>query len=228
VRSLLGEPPKKLITDEAIEDNVAAAVRRFSGDSPRVTFTDFSGNGSAFDFALPTGWIHGFSRVSAIEHPTGNRPETFLDLKEIITYPRDSAPTVIRLLETTPATGTNNVRVYWTLPWPIPTSDATVDKIADHDFEPVAHLGAYLCCLQLESQAAANTRLTVPTADFAGQGEESGRWKEAGDRHLKAYLDHIGGGLDGAVGPADGLTDWDARSSWLETGRRFLFRLPRR
>jgi hypothetical protein len=220
VSTLLGDP-KPTPAAESLEDHVIAAVRKFSSDLPRITYVDYTGDGVTFDLALPAGWVSGFSRAQAVEYPQGQRPETYLDLQEVALYPRDSAPTKIRLRDTTPAVG-KTARVYYSLPWPVPTSDPAIDKISDLDFEPVCHLGAAYAALELSGDAAGHTRSSLPNADLVGEQTEHARWVTEYERHLKVYLGHVGTEEGGA--PASGIIDWDATASFLETGRRFLFR----
>jgi hypothetical protein len=219
-RTILGSPSTDDLSSESLQDHVLAAVRRFSGELPRITYSDYVGDSVTFDLALPTGWVNGFSRVQALEYPLGDRPATNLDLQEISYYPADSAPLKIRLRDTTPVTG-KTARVYFSIPWPVPTSDPTVDKISDLDFIPVCHLAAAYGALELAGGAAGNTRNSLSGADLVGESTEQARWLEEHDRHMKIYLTHVGGSEDGA--PADGIIDWDAAASYL-SGRRFLFR----
>lgn len=219
-QTLLGDP-KPTPAPESIQDHVLAAIRRFSADIPRITYADYPGDGVTFDLNLPTGWVPGFSRVVELEYPQGQRPAEYLDLQEVSLYPRDSAPTKIRLRDTTPATG-STTRVYYAIPWPIPTDDPSIDKISDLDFEPVAHLAAAYAALELSGDAAGHTRSSIPGANIAGDTSEYDRWIREHERHLELYFGHVGSVEGGAL--ADGIIDWDARSTFVETRGRFLFR----
>jgi len=222
VSVLLGDP-KPTPAPESLQDHVIAAARRFSGDLPRISFADYAGDGVAFELNLPASWVNGFSQVQAAEYPQGERPEVYLDMQEISLYPRDSAPTKIRLRDTTPASG-KTARLYFSLPWPIPDENPATDKISDLDFEPVCHLAAAYAALELSGDAAGHTRNTLSGADLVGEATEHGRWVTEHERHLKIYLNHVGADAEGGGAPASGIIDWDARASFLETGRRFLFR----
>jgi len=227
-RDRLGNPPDEVISPGSLEDFVRAAVRAFSGDRPRTTFANFAGDGAAFDLAIAslTGWVNVFSQVRAIEYPQGEREPVYLDEQSFILYPTDSAPTAVRLLVDTPATG-KTARVYYTVPWPIPTSDPAIDKVADTDYEPVVALGASQAALELAGRAAGHQRPSLPSASLVGEQTEQSRWSELARMLAKEYRDHVGSG-DAGEAPAMGVIDWDARSSWDETGHRFLFRDPRR
>lgn len=223
VRALLGNPGNNSsgITNADVDEFVFAAVRKFSGDYPRVLFSDFAGNGSTFDLTKPAAWVDRFSSVRAVEYPQGERPAEHLDMAEVSLYPLDSAPTHIRLEDTTPQTG-KTARVYFTVPWPLPTATAGDDKIADTDYEAVAELAAGLAALELAARAAGNKHPTIPSADSVDWQSEADRWRRIGQDYIAKYRDHVGG--RGGEPPASAVFDWDAASTWRDTGRRFLFR----
>src|SRR5438309_363033 len=132
---MLGNPPNSTagILDADIQSFIGEAIRRFSADAPQVAYTDYTGNGVAFDFTLPVAWVAGFSSVRTIEYPQGNRPATYLDDLEWVLYPDSSAPSVIRLNLTTPDVGAK-VRVGFTLPYPIPDASVATDLVSGTDF----------------------------------------------------------------------------------------------
>jgi hypothetical protein len=228
-RDRLGNPSSQQISPGSLEDHVRAAIRTFSSDRPRVTFANFVGDGVTFDLAISslTGWVHGFSGIEAIEHPQGEREPLFLDEQSWQLYPFDSAPTAVRLLATIPAVGTT-ARVYYSVPWPIPTSDPTVDKMADTDYEPLVALAASQAALELAGRAAGHQRPSLPSASLVGEQTEEARWLELSRALAKEYRTHVGAGAEGQEPPAMTVGDWDASSTWRETGKRFLIREPRR
>lgn len=224
VRGMLGNPSTDQLASNDLQDEVEAAVRQFSADSPQVALSDFTGNGTAFDLTLPPAWQAGFSSVRAVEYPQGERPPSFLDLAEVQPHPFDSAPTVIRLMQTIPANG-KTARIYFTKAWPVPDAASGTDLISEADFEPVCHLAAWGGALELAGRAAGNKSPSLPSAAVVDFQTEEQRWRDIARDHLKAYQSHVGG-ADGPA-PADAITDWDALSTWADTGRTFLFR-PRR
>lgn len=228
-RIMLGRPATTTISSGDLEEHVEEAVRRYSKDRPRTAFRDYAGDGSAFDLSLTpiTEWVHGFSFPQAIEYPQGERPPVFLDMGEALLYPLDSAPTSIRLTSTTPATG-ETARVYFSVPWPIPTNDPAVDKIPATDFETVCHYAAYLGAEQLAGRAVPKKDPSFPAAQVFDLAAEGPNWREIARDHLKAYRVAVGADEETRPTPASGWVNWDAQSSWLYTGRTFLFRRPRR
>lgn len=220
-RVILGSPSATDLPTADLEDHVRAAVRKFSADQPRTLFSDYAGDGSTYDLAIPAAWVQRFSSVQAVEYPTGNRPETFLDLEEVTLYPRDSAPTHIRLNRTTPGSG-KTARIYWSRPWPIPDATAATDLIPDEDFDPVCHYAAYLGALQLAAKAAGHKKPTLPGADAVDWDSEADRWRRLAKEKRRVYDEHVG--TDSGPPPASAVTDWDARATWPATRGNFLFR----
>ncbi|HXF71142.1 MAG TPA: hypothetical protein VNO79_00845 [Actinomycetota bacterium] len=226
-RELLGNPAPSRISQQSLEEHVRAAVRRFSSDRPRIRTADYPGNGSTFELALPSDWVTGFSQVQAVEYPQGEREPVFLDLQEVVLYPPGTTPTVIRLTETTPASG-KTARVYYSVPWPIPDANPATDLIPATDFEAVASLAAAGGALELAGRTAGNKDPEMPGASAVDFRGESDRWRSLARDLLRAYAQHMGAAEGGASSAAEAITDWDARASWAETGRRFLLRWPRR
>ncbi len=227
-RIMLGRPNASQLSASDLQEHVEEAVRRYSKDRPRISFRDYVGDGVAFDLSLSliTDWVNGFSYPFAIEYPQGERPPSYLDMGEVVPYPISSAPTVLRLMNTTPASG-KTARVYYALPWPIPDETAATDLIPATDFEIVCHYAAYLGANQLAGRAVPHKDANLPSAavfDLSGEGPN---WREIARDNLNAYRAAVGGGDDGKPA-ASGWINWDARSSFLDTGRTFLFHYPRR
>lgn len=219
VRTVTGRPPTSDLTDEDIELYVYAAIRRFSIDSPQVAYTDYAGNGVSRTLTLPGGWQPGFSSVVGVEYPQGANPVTVLDEAEFALYPATTSPTTLLLANTTPETG-QTARLYYTASWPMPTSNASVDLISDVAFEPVCQLAAHAAFLQLAAANSGNTA-NIGGNDFSMPTTEAMEWAARATAALKEYTAFIAGGGDS--GPASGWVDWDATSTFVPTGGRFLF-----
>jgi len=225
-RQLLGNLSAAILPTPDVEAAIRAAVRQHSASLPRLTSADFPGNGSSFDLAISsmTGWVQGFSRVEAIEYPQGQRQPIYLDAQSWRLYPSDSAPTFVRLLIDTPSSGTT-ARVYYSVPWPLPDTNAATDKLPDTDFEALCHLVGCISAQGLADRASGNTSPSIPAASAVVRESEGDRWAKRADELCEFYNDHFGG--VGGIG-AEAITDWDATATFIETGGRFLFRSVRR
>lgn len=229
-RSRLGGVSARVMEPESLQDHVVAAVRRFSADRPRVLYGDFAGNGVTYDIVISTtltSWVHGFSAIEAIEYPLGDREPTYLDDQRTVLYPAISVPTHVRLLDTVPATG-QTARLFYSAPWPSPNEAPATDLISDTDYEPVVALGASTAALELAGRSAGTQRNTLGGADLVGESSESERWLSISRSLAKEYGGHVGSGDGDGEAPAQAVTDWDARSTWDDTGRLFIFRKHRR
>ena len=76
---------------------IAAAVETYSRHRPRLKQATLTGDGAAFDFAVPTDWMDGISSIIAIENPVDQQRPEFLDESEY----------TVRL---DPATGLSKIR----------------------------------------------------------------------------------------------------------------------
>jgi len=132
----LGHQQRIVLSD--LELGLQAAFAELSRDRPREVAETFPGNGTAFDFSLTANFIPEFSRVLEVEYPTGERRPTLLDSQAYMVL-RGSG--TLRLLDATPATG-SNVKVTYTTVWPLPTDLDTVDLTPAPWFDAVAALAA--------------------------------------------------------------------------------------
>jgi hypothetical protein len=221
IKEILGNPDASILPAPDLTNALKGALRRFGKDLPRRLHSDFTGDGVTFSLTKPAAWIDGFSTIWAIEYPQGERPPVWLDFKEIQPYPDTSSPTVIMLMETTPASG-KVARLYFTIPWPVPNDSAATDLIPDPDFEAVCQLAAHIAAKELAARSAGNKRPNLPSAAAIGTESEEDRWMRIVKTSLAYYQDHIG--TSSGPPPASATTDWDVMSTWLSSGKRFLFR----
>lgn len=223
IRQQLGKPVDAVIDDEDLRTHLRAALVEYAGSHPQVVYTDLDGDGSKYDFDLPTTWEMGFSDVLAVEYPQGERPAVFLEPAEFVLYPASSAPTAVRLLDTIPAAG-EHARLFWTATWPEPGTDPADDLTPAGDFGPICALAGSFAAIQLAGRAAGNKNSSLPTADAAEWQEEHDRWL-AISRALRArYNEAVGAGAAGAAIPAEVIIDWDTQPTFIYSGRRYLTR----
>jgi hypothetical protein len=116
------------LEETAIPLALEAAIATFSKDRPAALTGTLSGDGTtqAFDLTTFTGWQPGWSRITSIEHPTGNIPRTTLDSQDY--HVEDDENTLE--LEEPPADGTDNIKVRFTGIWAFPDDDPTDDDPA--------------------------------------------------------------------------------------------------
>jgi len=129
----------------ALEKCLQDALLRYSRLSPRLAVSEYTGDGSTYDFALPADWVEGFSRIVAIEYPAGEQTPQYLDPRLYDLYLDPTAGTVLRFLAYAPAEA-KRFRLFYTKPHEI---DATTDTTSPEDFEAICFLTASIVCLNL-------------------------------------------------------------------------------
>ena len=87
-----------------MDEAARQAVAQYSKDAPAPIIADLAGDGSTFEYALPTGFVDGLSRVLTLEYPAGQRPAALLDPAHLEVY-RTATTTKLRFVEITPASG---------------------------------------------------------------------------------------------------------------------------
>jgi len=210
------------------------AIERYSQDRPREIVATASGDGSATDFALPTGWVDGMSRLVSVEYPfpptSGQRePNTIYNANErnaperVRVVQATSSAQKIRFMDLTPVTGTNNILFIFTGLHTVHATTAASTTVFASDESAIALLVASYACEMVASKYAEtkDAAISVDSVDFRSRSRE---YADRAKALLKLYLGRISGDKDGAQRPADGIVDWDVN---LVSGRDRLFRRGR-
>lgn len=132
---------------EATTLALEAALGTFSNDHPREITQTIAGDSATYNLDLDDGaaagqeFISGWSRITAVEYPAGERQPEYLEETYDWLEVHDAGTNYLRLINTTPATG-ENVKVTYTAPWPYPTDTATDDPLPTVYADAVAALAA--------------------------------------------------------------------------------------
>lgn len=177
------------LTDGARDRAIAAAVRQYGVDRPRLVVTDIAvvagAAGLPASLPLPAGWEAGFSDVAAIEYPVGRVPARLLQ-----------KPAFERL-ETPlgPVIGLNGAiaagelcRLTWTASHRL---DATTDTIPAADREAVAW---YAAAILFDALAAAVSGDREPTiqSDSVDHQSAAREYAARATTARRRYYDLIG------------------------------------
>jgi len=205
-------------TDDEKKDIIQEAVKQYSRDKPRLRDALFAGDGSTQTYAVPTGWVDGFSIVRQMEYPTGEVPMNFLRVQENVTViQQDEVPKVV-FTAFAPASG-ENVRLYYITPHTVDDSSSTIPA---NDEDAIVNLSASLFCRALAAFYAEELESTLSDDAVVHPGQAD-KFDQLADTFLKQYLEHI---TDGEVETAVlAHFDYDAMFSW---GRHFLTHSRRR
>lgn len=201
------------LTDAQVDQAFGAALKQYSDDRPRVAVALLSGDGSAYDFGLPAGWVWGLSRLLSVEHPAGEQRPVLLDAADVVIH--ESAlggqpVRVLRFLTTTPASGTDNVAVRYTTRH-LHTDET--DTVPVDDLDALCYLAASYAAETLAAWMAASSDSTI-AADNVNHRNGSDIWRSVA-RSLRARYDaHLGKGEAANVAAAGATVDWDTNLSW--------------
>ena len=157
------------------------ALNRYSKARPLEAVADITGDGGR-DYALPSGWLEGFSGIAAIEYPAGLAPESLVDRRDWKLY-ATPAGKKLRLLADTPAEG-ETLRVTY-------TAVHTEQSVPAVDLEAAANLAASLCLRQLAA-AYGNTGDSLIQADSVNYRSKTDEYRRLADSFEKLYKDHLG------------------------------------
>lgn len=208
-RQAQGEAAPELI-DDMIGQAFAEALRGYSGDRPLVVVAAMSGDGTTYDFPLPSRWVRGFSQIIEIEYPAGEQVPTTVDPADW--FIRESVlgvqPTrLLRFRATVPASGTDNMLVRYTSRH-VHTTET--DTVPADDLDAVCCLAGAIVAEMLGAARADSADATI-NADTVNHRDGEQRWAAVA-RHLRARYDaHLG--LGGKVAAASLSTDWDTAFS---------------
>ena len=210
------------------------AIERYSQDRPREIVATASGDGSVFDFALPSAWVEGFSRLVRIEYPfppaTGQRePNVVFDgdapnePEEVQIVQATSSAKKLRFMSVTPASGTDNILIVYTGLHTVHASDSAQTTVRASDEKALALLVASIACEMVASKYA-ETKDAAYAVDAVDYRSRSSEYAARARQLLRQYLVHVGGDPEAQVPAASGLIDWDAT---LQGGGDRLFRSAR-
>ena len=123
-------PPS--LTRRLISNLLDGVVLKVSTLSPRIVTQALSGDGSDYNFelsAFTVAWENKFSAIRSIEYPTGDQNPAIVDIDDHILYPDRDAPTSIRFPYITPASGSSNISVNYTVPHTVDATSSTMGEI---------------------------------------------------------------------------------------------------
>lgn len=184
---------------EAEAENVVTVL---SSKIPRHRTATFSGDGSAYSFALATiatDWIVGFSTLDWIEYPVGDRERSFLNSADYEYFPSFETVTHIGFIGTTPATGADNIRISYTVPWSVTNATSDIPNHLEPGFEYA------LACAVCRIYAAkyGHTSSNAIAADSVNYGSKGDLWSGL----AKSFCAAASGALGVDVSTDDGGGD---------------------
>jgi len=197
ITNIVKDESGKLL-DNDIDRYMLFAIRTYSRSRPDIAVVDITGDGG-HDYALPSSWVDGFSRIMIIEYPIGDIPAQYLDEDDYCIYQNETTK-LLRLLYDSPS-ASNDFRVVFS----IPRTDST---IPDNDIDAVCNLAASYCLEQLANAYAQTSDSTI-SADSVDYRSKSYEFAQRAKRHIAIYKEHMGIKEGDTVAAATGIVNLD-------------------
>ena len=89
------------VIKDLIKDSVALV---YDKDRPYMKKKEYTGTGAAFEFAMPTDWVEGFSMITTVEYPSGEQRQEYMPDEDWELTLQTDGTRKIRFLEDTPST----------------------------------------------------------------------------------------------------------------------------
>jgi hypothetical protein len=193
----------EVITSEARDRAIQAAVLRYSHDRPRHVTVDEVSTGGGYRLPLPAGWVDLFSALISVEYPVGDEPQpSFVDRSEIELYRAPSG----QLIGLPVSVGDGEtVRITYTQHHVL---DESTDTIPEVHREGVAALAAAVLCSEVASSYASDGGSSFG-ADTADHRTKTDRWRSLANDYGKRYRRIVGVSEEAGPEPAAGFADFD-------------------
>lgn len=199
---------------------LSQAVSIYSKDRPREVAHEITGDGTSYDFAMPSAWIDGFSNIiGQIEYPADDyQNPAYIEDDEWTFFRKLVSGTTTKYIRFTtfiPASG-KKARFIFTVPH---TLNDTTNSITDNDIDAVTVLTAALCFLALAAKFAQTTDPSID-ADVIDYQRKSDLYTGLAKEKLAAYNSLMGLGAEakGAAAASAGIAvkDLDIQFPWGE------------
>lgn len=205
----------------AISRAIASAVEQYSKDRPLEKAVSVDGDGG-FDYALPTGFVDGFSMVQAIYYPylTTDQDPPALDPDEWTMFRTATGPK-IRFLADSP-TAAEDFLVQFTAAHTLSASTSTIPSTDDEAVADLAAAEAYLMLAGYFAVQSNDSSIQVDSVDRRTKAQEC---RDQAAAYRKSYSRKIGADTE-TVRPASAWGDVDSafgdftRSDYFAHGRR--------
>ena len=219
LETALQDTAEKLQPDDK-DRLLSQAVIIYSKDRPREIIHEITGDGTAYDFAMPSSWIEGSSNIiGKIEYPADDyQSPVYIEDDEWIFFRKLVASVTTKYIRFTTFTPASNkiARFLYTVPHTLSDSSNT---ITDNDIEAVVALAAALCFWALAAKFAQTTDPTID-ADVIDYQRKSDLYSTLAKEKLAIYNSLMGLGAEakGAAAASAGveIKDLDVIFPWGE------------
>lgn len=215
----LQDTAEKLPPDDKMR-LLSQAVVIFSKDKPLTKIHELTGDGTSYDFAMPTDWVDGISYVIGdIEYPADDYQDPnyiekidWMFFRKLVTT---VTTTYLRFRTFKPLSG-KKARFEYALPH---TLDETTNTVIDCNIEAVVTLTAALCFWALAAKFAQTTDPSIE-ADVIDYQRKSDMYSQLAKEKISIYNSLMGLGEEAKnSAPASAgvaIKDLDLAFTWSE------------
>jgi len=186
------------------------AVKRYSGDRPRIVPEDVDGDGG-FDYPVAdlASWDDEFSSIKSVEYPVDDTEAAAAVLQDDAwCIYRTPAGKVLRFLEDTPDAD-DDIRITYTALHLCTDAQSTIPGV---DEEAVQMLAAALFCEMLATYYSQDQDSTIG-ADSVDHKSKADQYSRRAKTYRAEYFSHLGI-KEGEALPASVTRDQDMAASW--------------
>lgn len=219
LETILQDDAEKLQPDDKYR-LLSQAVLVFSKDRPQKKMKEETGDGSKYDFSLPTDWVDGFSFILGdIEYPADlYQDPAYIEEGDWIFFKKlvATVSTVyLRIRTFIPASG-HKLRYEYAIPH---TFNEATCTIPDNDIESVVSLAAAFCFWALAAKFAQSTDSTIE-ADVIDYQRKSDLYATLAKEKMATYNSLMGLGEESkgnaAASAGVAVKDLDMTFQWAE------------
>lgn len=191
-------------TSGDVEKAIREALEVYDDDAPREVVVDTNGDGTSYDFDLPSGFVVGFSRIISIEYPVGNRPATLVAPADWGIYHTPSEAQ-LRFNDLVPANAAP-FRMTYTARHTVDDLDsATATTVWAHHAEAFVNLCAARCLLRLANRFIHEQESTL-NLDAVDRNSKTDVARRMSDKLMAAYREVVG--VARGEAPASASLNW--------------------
>ena len=217
VETALQDTAEKLQPDDK-DRLLSQAVLVYSKDRPREIIHELTGDGTSYDFAMPSSWVEGFSSIRGkIEYPADDyQNPVYIEDDEWVFFQKLVSSVTTKYIRFTTFTPSSNKKARFLYSLPHTLID-TSNTIVDNDIEAVITLTAALCFWALAAKFAQTTDPTID-ADVIDYQRKSDLYTILAKEKLALYnsLMGIGDEAKGAAAAGVEIKDLDVMFPWGE------------
>ncbi len=158
------------------------AISRYSEDKPLETVEDLIASADGTRIALPSAYVHGYSRILSVEYPVGETVPVIIKARVYV-----SPAGALMDLSTSVSTG-DTLRITYTIRH---TVTAVTDTITIEHLAGVSHFAAALLCAQLAAYYAHDTDTTIG-ADAVDHQSKSDKFASLARKYEAVYFRELG------------------------------------